>query len=35
MLFTRRPDWEILEHVCTTAAPTYQEFKEKACTPAK
>jgi hypothetical protein len=35
MLFTRRPDWEILEHVCTTAAPTYQEFKEKAWTAAK
>ena len=30
MLFVRRPDWEILEHVCTTTANSYDAFKEKA-----
>ena len=33
--FTLRPDWEILEHVCTTTAETYQEFKDKAWQSAK
>jgi hypothetical protein len=30
IVFTLRPDWEILEHVCTTTAETYDEFKAKA-----
>ena len=30
IIFTLRPDWEILEHVCTTTAKTYEGFKEKA-----
>jgi hypothetical protein len=34
LLFTRRPDWEILEHVCTPKAKTYEEFKQKAWAPA-
>ena len=33
LLFTRRLDWEILEHVCTPKAKTYEEFKHKAWAP--
>jgi hypothetical protein len=35
MIFRLRPDWEILEHICTTTAHTYQQFKDNAWQPAK
>jgi hypothetical protein len=30
MIFTLRPDWDILEHICTTTAETYREYKDRA-----
>jgi hypothetical protein len=33
MVFTSRPDWEILEHVCTTKGDEYLEFKQRAWEP--
>ena len=35
MVFKLRPDWEILEHVCTTKGDAYLEYKQKAWQPAK
>lgn len=30
MIFVSRPEWDLLEHVCTTTAETYREFKDRA-----
>ena len=35
MVFTLRPRWEILEHVCTTHGEAYREYKNRAWQPAK
>ena len=35
IIFKLKPDWQILEHVCTTTAQTYQRFKDTAWQPAK
>jgi hypothetical protein len=34
LLYTRRPDWRILEHVCVAAGDEYQAFKDRAWEPA-
>jgi hypothetical protein len=35
MIFTRRADWEIFEHICTTKGDEYLEYKQRAWEPTR